>query len=212
MKKLLCGVALAAAVAQPAWAQDTTDDSAMAYASAPSGNPKAGVRVEARAMYETPTVSGDEIGEDEDDLYKLGSAFAFGGEAGFDFAVSDNVVVGPYGNYEKSTVESCEDGECVRAKDSLSAGLHVGFLTGTSGMLYGKIGYTELSLEADVFVNGVLVTADDSSGGVSGAIGYEQGFGPNFYGRIEGGYADVGEIFLINFQRRYAGVSLGARF
>lgn len=208
MKTLLCGVALAAVLTTPVMAQDTASTGYDEQV----GNPKAGVRVEARASYETPTVSGDELGEDEDDVYKLGSAFAFGGEAGFDFAVSDRVVVGPYGNYEKSTVESCDAGECVRGKDSLSAGLHVGYVTGNSGMIYGKIGYTELTLEADVFIDGVLVTGEDSSGGVSGAIGYELGFGPNFYGRVEGGYADVGEIFLINFQRRYAGVSLGARF
>lgn len=208
MKKFLCGAALAAALAQPAFAQDTDSG----FETAPAGNPKGGVRIEGRAMYETPTLEGDEIFEDDDDLYKLGSAFAFGGEAGFDFAVSDRVVVGPYGNYEKSTVESCEDGQCVRAKDSLSAGLHLGYVTGSNGMVYGKVGYTELSLEAEVFVDGQLVSVEDSSGGVSGAIGYEQGFGSNFYGRIEGGYAAVGEIFGIEWQRRYAGVALGARF
>ena len=209
MKKILCGVALAAVLATPAMAQDQGDAD---YAVAPAGNTKAGVRIELRGSYETPTVEGEEVFEDDDDLYKLGSAFAFGGEAGFDFAVSDRVVVGPYGNYEKSNVESCDGDECVRAENSLSAGLHVGLLTGTSGMVYAKVGYTELTLEADVLVDGVLVTVDDKSGGISGALGYEFGFGPNLYGRVEGGYADVGDIFGIAWQRRYAGVALGARF
>lgn len=209
MKKFLCGVALAAVLTTPAMAQDQAGAD---YAAEQTGNPKAGVRIEARASYETPTVEGDQIGEDEDDLYKLGSAFAFGGEAGFDFAVSDRVVVGPYGNYEKSNVESCEEGICFRAKDSLSAGLQVGLVTGTSGMVYGKIGYTELSIEGSIDLGTSVISEKDSGGGISGALGYELGFGPNLYGRIEGGYADVGEILGIEWQRRYAGVALGARF
>ena len=213
MKKLLCGVVLAAVLVTPAMAQDgVEDDSAMAYADAPSGNPKAGIRVELRASYETPTIEGEEIFEDDDDLYKLGSAVAFGGEAGFDFAVSDRVVVGPYGNYEKSNVESCVDGDCLRAKDSLSAGLHLGFLTGSTGMVYGKVGYTELTLEAEGLFEGAIVSGTDTGGGISGALGFEFGFGPNLYGRVEGGYANVGEIFGVEWQRRYAGVALGARF
>lgn len=208
MKTLLCGVALAAVLTTPALAQDQ----AGADYAGQTGNPKAGLRIEARASYETPTIEGDEIFEDDDDLYKLGSAFAFGGEAGFDFAVSDRVVVGPYGNYEKSTVESCDLGDCVRGKDSLSAGLQVGLVTGTSGMIYGKVGYTELTLEAEGVLDGTPFTAEDTGGGISAALGYEFGLGRTLYGRVEGGYADVGEIFGIEWQRRYAGVALGARF
>lgn len=200
MKAIYFAGAALAVLAQPAFAQDA------------AGNSKAGFRIEARAMYETPTIEGEELFEDDDDLYKLGSAFAFGGEAGFDLAVSDSFVVGPYVNYEKSTVESCVDGDCLRADSSWSAGAQLGFLVGTAGMVYGKIGYTELTLEADINVDGFVLSGTDSSGGIGGAIGFEQGFGRNLYGRLEGGYAEVGEIYGIDHQRRYAGVALGARF
>ena len=111
MHKLIFAAAIAAGSTQPAFAQD--DDRTPAEG-------KQGVRFEARAIYETPTVSNLEPG---DDVYEVGSAFAFGGE-----------------------------------------------------------------------------------------IGFEHGFGESFYGRIEFGYADNGEILGINFQRRHAGLMLGARF
>lgn len=199
MKLAYLGLAALAVLAQPAWAQE-------------SGNDKSGARFEARASYETPTVEGEEIFEDDDELYKLGSAFAFGAEAGFDFALSERLVFGPYANYEKSTVESCEGSDCVRAERSWSAGGQIGYLVGSSGMIYGKLGYTELTLEADLDINGVQVSESDGGGGIGGAIGYEQGFGTNLYGRVEGGYADVGDIFGIAWPRRYAGVAVGVRF
>lgn len=55
--------------------------------------------------------------------------------------------------------------------------------------------------------------SDSASGsGIAFALGYEHGFTDSLYGKIEGGYADVGDIDGINFQRRHFGVALGARF
>lgn len=200
MKKLFVAAAVAAASAQPAFAQDA--DVAPAAA-------KQGVRIEARAIYETPTVSDV---DPSDDVYKLGSAFAFGGEIGGDFAVSDRVTVGPYANYEISNVENCEGDQCVNGDYNWSAGLQLGYAVGDRGLAYVKAGYSELGLKGTVLVGNTLVDFKESNGGIGGAIGYEHGFGGTFYGRVEFGYADNGEIFGINFQRRHAGVALGARF
>ena len=52
----------------------------------------------------------------------------------------------------------------------------------------------------------------DTGKGVAFALGYEHSFGPNFYGRVEGGYADLGKVFDINTQRRHFGVAVGTRF
>lgn len=194
MKKLMLAVALGAVVSTPAFAQDSEGD-----------NARDGLRIEARATYETPTVSSL---IEEDDVFKLGSAFAFGGEVGFDLAVSDNVVVGPYGQYEVSTVESTDGGFTVRTTDYIEAGLHVGVAIGPDGQLYGKVGYASLGFETEGL--GLDETTDGS--GVAFALGYELGFGENLYGRIEGGYADVGEVFGLNWQRRHFGVAVGARF
>ena len=95
MKKLILAAACAVGFASPALAQEGSES-----------NAKAGLRVEARATYETPTVS--DIDDEDDDVYKLGSAVAFGGEVGFDIAVSSSVVVGPYLTFEKSSVKASD--------------------------------------------------------------------------------------------------------
>jgi len=184
----------AAGFATPAFAQEEGQT-----------NAKAGFRVEARAIYETPTVSS--IVED-DDVYKVGSAVAWGGEAGFDVAVSSSVVVGPYVTFEKSTVKATDGADTLKVKDNLGAGLHVGYAIGPKGQIYGKVGYAKLRIEAQ---SGALSTTDSGSG-FQGAVGYEHGFGEIFYGRVEFGYGDNGRIGGINFQRRHAGIAIGARF
>ena len=196
MKKNVFALAMASVVV-PAAAQ-AQDSDYENYA-------RDGFRIEARATYETPTVSSvDESG----DVYKLGSAMAFGGEIGYDAAVGGDLTVGPYAQYEFGTVETCFEGVCLSSKSYLEAGLAVGYSINPDSVFYGKLGYGELELEASDGID----TISDSSGGVAFALGYEQGFGEVFYGRIEGGYADVGEFDGVNVQRRHFGVALGARF
>lgn len=193
MNKIILAAALVAGVAAPAYAQDETSTA------------REGFRIEARATYETPTVSSI---EEEGDVFKIGSAMAFGGEAGYDFAVSDSVVVGPYAQYEFSTVESCEEGFCLSAEGYFEAGLHVGLATGANGQVYGKVGYADQSYTFE----GAGLDVTDSGSGFAFALGYEHSFGKNFYGRVEGGYADLGKVFDINTQRRHFGVAVGTRF
>lgn len=194
MNKFVLGAALTVALASPVVAQDVTE-----------ADSRAGVRIEARAIYETPTVSS--VAED-DDVYKVGSAVAFGAEAGVDFAVGDKVVVGPYAFYDKSTVENCEGTTCVGVDGTWGVGAHLGYTVGDKGMVFLKLGYASMTVEAEVdgFKN------DENSSGFGGAIGYEHAFTQNVYGRAFLGYEDHGDIAGINFQRRHAGVSVGARF
>ena len=195
MKKLILAATCAVGFASPALAQEGGES-----------NAKAGLRVEARAVYETPTVS--DIDDEDDDVYKLGSAVAFGGEVGFDIAVSSSVVVGPYLTFEKSSVKASDGADYLKVKDNLAAGLHIGYAVGSKGQIYGKLGYAKLRLEAQV---GAL-RATESGSGVQGAIGYEHGFGDKFYVRAEAGYGDNGRIGGIKFQRRHIGVGMGVRF
>ena len=194
MKNMIVAAILAAGFASPALAQE--DD---------AGNAKAGFRIEARAVYETPTVSS--IAQNND-VYKVGSAVAWGGEAGFDVAVGSSFVVGPYITFEKSSVEASDGIDTLKVKDNLGAGLHLGYAIGSKGQIYGKVGYAKLRVEAQ---SGAL-RATESGSGFQGAVGYEHGFGEQFYGRVEFGYGDNGRIGGINFQRRHAGVALGVRF
>lgn len=194
MKKLIVAAVLAAGFATPAFAQDAKET-----------NAKAGFRVEARAIYETPTVSSI---VQNNDVYKIGSAMAFGGEAGFDIAVSSSFVAGPYVTFEKSSVKATDGTDTLKVKDNFAAGLHLGYAVGPTGQIYGKVGYAKLRLEAQ---SGAL-RVTESGAGVQGAIGYEHGFAEQFYGRVEFGYGDNGSIGGVNVQRRHAGVALGVRF
>ncbi len=202
MKKFAVLAVAACAISAPAFAQDES-------------LAKSGARVEARVMYETPTVSSV---IENNDIFKIGSAVAFGAEAGYDFKVGEAVVVGPYVNFEKSSVKSCDGSDCLKVKDNFAAGLHLGYALSEKGQIYVKAGYAKLRLNvtgsAVVGNPPQLVNVDvtESGSGAQGAIGYEHGFGKNFYGRVEFGYGDNGQILDVNVQRRHAGISLGARF
>lgn len=118
------------------------------------------------------------------------------------------MVVGPYGQYEVSTVESSDGGFTVRSTDYIEAGLHIGVAIGGNGQVYGKLGYAQLGFETE----GLGLDSTEEGTGVGFALGYEMGLGENLYARIEGGYADVGEVFGLDWQRRHFGVALGGRF
>jgi outer membrane immunogenic protein len=164
-----------------------------------------GIRAEARATYETPTVSSVLV---NNDVYKFGNSVAFGAEVGFDARVSDRVVVGPYATWEQGNTEACDGSDCIRTDTVLGAGLHLGYQVSNRGQLFGKVGYSRLSLEA---TDGVT-TVTENGDGFEFAGGYEHNFSSNFYGRVELGYSDNGQIDGINVQRRRAGVTLGVRF
>jgi outer membrane immunogenic protein len=160
-----------------------------------------GVRLEARLGYETPTVS------DDNDVYKIGSAVSYGGEAGFDLRVGNRVVVGPYATYEFSSVDLCDGADCLSEDGNLGAGLRVGVVAGRT-LIYGKLGYARIRFTA----TSGNVTASDSDDGIQGAIGVNFNLGRNFYGLAEVNYADYGRFEGINLQRRHVAAGLGVRF
>jgi len=160
-----------------------------------------GGRVGLRLGYETPTVSGD------GDVYKIGSAVSYGAEAGLDFKLG-KIVVGPFAEYDISTVKNCEDGYCLKVKGTLNAGGRIGFLVGRSGQVYAKLNYSQIKIKATTPTD----SASDSEGGIGGAIGYEHGFGKHMYASIEASYADYGDFAGINLQRRQVAAGLGLRF
>lgn len=162
----------------------------------------AGPRVEARIGYETPTVS--EGGE----VWKIGSAVSYGGEVGVDFRVGKNIVVGPYANYEFSSVSLCDGGNCLKEKGNLSVGGRIGVIAGGKALVYAKAGYASMSLEA----SSGSFSGSESKDGVQGALGIEIGFGKGAYGFVEASYADYGKFYGINLQRRQLGGGLGFRF
>lgn len=193
MNKLLAAVAALACVPGIAAAQDSEPQ-----------NDFAGLRVEARLGYETPTVSGD------GDVYKIGSAVSYGAELGYDLALSDKVTFGPYVNYEFSGVELCDGGTCIEEEGNLSVGGRVSVAMSPTVALYGKAGYASIKLKA---VSGGL-SGTDSKGGVYGALGAEFAVTKNVYVNVEAAYADYGDFYGTGFylQRRHVAAGVGFRF
>jgi outer membrane immunogenic protein len=161
-----------------------------------------GGRAGLRLGYETPTVSGG------GDVFKIGSAVSYGAEAGLDFHVGRSVVIGPFAEYDVSTVKNCDQSDCLTVRGTLNAGGRIGFLVGRAGQIYGKVNYSRISMRAST----LGASETDSKGGIGGAIGYEHGFGKNLYANIEANYADYGEWFGINVQRRHVAAGVGFRF
>jgi outer membrane immunogenic protein len=187
MKKMFLAALLGAAVVTPAQAEGIS-----------------GARVVGRIGWETPTVSGNALG----DVYKIGQAVSFGGEAGYDFKVSEKVTVGPYAVIDFSGVEACDGGDCLKVENTYGVGGRVGFGVGESSVIYGKLGYAKLNLDANV---GPVVDSV-SKGGFQGGLGYEGGIGKSAFWMIEANYADFGQIGGINFQRRHVAAGFGFRF
>lgn len=189
MKKLIVAAAAFACVPGIAAAQEDANVS--------------GPRVELRLGWETPTVS-DGTGA----VYKVGQAVSFGGEVGFDAAVGKSVTIGGYVNYDKSNVEVCDAGDCLTIDGNLSAGGRIGIRAGGRTVVYVKGGYNNISVSAKS--GGFTGTA--SQGGIGGALGVEFGIGKNAYGFVEGNYADFGDFYGINLQRRHVAGGIGVRF
>ncbi|MDP5280868.1 outer membrane beta-barrel protein [Sphingomonas sp. DG1-23] len=194
MKKLLAVAFAALCVPGIAAAQDEQNEVTHKFS---------GARVEARIGYETPTVTVD----GDDDVYKIGSAVSYGGEIGFDIR-ADKVVLGPYVNYEFSGVDLCDGGTCLGEKGNLSVGARIGAIVGSKGLIYGKIGYASIEIEAEAEGE----SGSESKGGVQGSLGFEFGFGRNAYGFLEGSYADYGDFYGLNLQRRQVVGGVGFRF
>lgn len=208
MKKLVLAVAAIALLPVPALAQDRDD-----YDDGPVVIARDGLRIEGRVVYERI----NDPDEANNINYELGSGVGFGGEIGYDVAVSDSIVVGPFASYEFSTVEECDLDLCVESGGYFAAGLHVGFATGTNSQVYGKLAYSQLEVAVegsfdDGFGNTVFVDESETGGGVQFAIGYEQGFGESAYGRIEIGSGVNSDIYGFEFQRTHVGAAVGARF
>lgn len=188
MKKYLVAFAAIACLPGVAAAQDQAPDFA-------------GARIEGRIGYETPTVS------DDNDVFKVGSAVSFGGEIGYDVNVGSSVVLGPYANYEFSSVEVCDGADCLSEDGNWSVGGRLGLRTGNV-LLYGKLGYGQIRFTA----SSGGVTASDSQGGVQGGLGVNFNLGRHFYGMVEANYSDYGGFAGVNLQRRQVATGIGLRF
>ncbi|MBX7494211.1 porin family protein [Qipengyuania sp. 1NDW9] len=212
MKKIVLALAMAGACMPVAAQAQDGDYGYEDERPAPASVEKSGIRFEGRVFYER-------IGDPEDDIiYELGDAVGFGGEIGYDIAAGDNLVVGPYFTYDVSTVESCDIDLCLSSDGFWAAGVHIGLTTGDSGLVFGKLGYSQQSLTLEgSYYDPVLdqtFTFDETEkgGGYNFAFGYEHGFSENAYGRLEVGISENYDLYGFDFQRSNIGAAFGVRF
>jgi outer membrane immunogenic protein len=209
MKKLLLAAVAAALMPVPAMAQDA--DAYDSEDAAPVAHD--GLRIEGRVLFERINDPDEAAGIN----YELGSGVAFGGEIGYDIAVSDTIAIGPFASYEASSVEECDLGVCVSSDGYFVVGLHAGFASGTDSQFYAKAGYSQQTIAVEGTFNDpvfgqVVLDESETGGGYQFAFGYEKGFGSNAYGRIELGIGENYDLYGFDFKRVSGGVGVGVRF
>lgn len=189
MKRPLLAATISSLLAAPLAAQDH----------------RTGARIESRAAMETPVFSGEPTGGK---TFGLGNGLTLGFEGGYDLAIAEKIVAGPYVTYEVSDLQNCDGTDCIWSQDNVAGGLHMAYLRGEKTLYYAKLGYARLGLGAQVRGRDFR----DAGGGVQAAFGYEHGFGQNLYLRLEAAYADQGRIFAVDFERYSSTVAVGWRF
>jgi outer membrane immunogenic protein len=189
MRKYILAALLAGSVATPALAQEAS--------------PFSGFRVEGLAGYDTLRSGerdddGVDTGDNEGDESIDGAAFGVG--VGFDFDLG-GLVAGVEGEFTESTGKQ-EIDESVDVPISarletgrdLYVGGRLGFRAGPSTLVYGKAGYTNLSLEGAFAGGGEKFEFDTNADGWRLGAGIEQLFGPNAYGKLEYRYSKYNNL------------------
>ena len=189
MRKVLLAALLAGSFATPALAQEAS--------------PFSGFRLEGLAGYDK-LMSGDrdddgvDTGEDEGDESIDGAGFGVG--LGFDFDLG-GLVAGVEGEFVESTGKQEVD-ETVDVPISarletgrdLYVGGRLGFRAGPSTLVYGKAGYTNLSLEGAFAGEGERFEFDTNADGWRLGAGIEQLLGPNAFGKVEYRYSKYNNL------------------
>ena len=154
---------------------------------------------------------------------KSNSAFGYGAEVGYDFPISEGVILGALGNIAGSTANAedmlCPNGgACLLGRDNVNANLgfnfslmaRVGFKVADSTLLYGAGGYANQNIKYYITPVGGTTLADSNSyGGFRLAAGVEQAFGEKLYGKLEYRYSDYNSNLTTN--QVWAGVGTHSR-
>lgn len=189
MKNIVILAAVCAA-ATPAFAQDETN------------LPFNGPRIEARVGLDRPTISVEATdGIDTIEESEGKSGVAYGGEIGWDVAISSIGFIGAYAGIEASSTKECAevfggDEACLKAGRNISAGLRGGFMIGQNAGVYAKGGYSNgrlrVTYEDPAFPADDFDLGDNLEGFHLGA-GVEVGMSSGAYGKIEYVYTDYSD-------------------
>ena len=139
---------------------------------------------------------------------------AFGAEAGYDFAIGDTAIVGPYVTYTRHNNENItRDGPGIAARKSFeeySGGLRAGAEISPGTLVYGKLGIT-LNEQRKRFTGDIARASyynHYNTWGYQAGLGIERNYGSNLYIKAEGRYAN----YRTNSSRITALLGFGVRF
>ena len=193
MNKFLIAALMAGATASPALAQPAGEAS-----------PFTGLRVEGLVGYDSLR-SGDNnddgVDTNDDNGDESVDGVAFGVGAGYDFDLG-GIVAGVEGEFTESTGEQDSnetiDGVAfssgIETGRDLYIGGRIGFRAGPSTLVYGKAGYTNTSIEANIEGDGDRFEFDTNVDGYRLGAGIEQLFGPRAYGKVEYRYSNYNNL------------------
>lgn len=190
MRKMILAALLAGTVATPALAQSSTETS-----------PFTGLRVEGILGYDSVGFSGD---DDVDDIGGSDSleGFTYGIGVGFDADLGGLVVGGEAELSESNGDFDIDDDDIEAGLDTgrdIYVGGRIGFRAGERALIYGKAGYTNLKLNAEISDGIDTFSGSDEIDGYRLGGGAEFLFGPNAYGKVEYRYSKYGSLDTDDF-------------
>lgn len=189
MRKYVIAALLAGSVAAPTFAQDAT--------------PFSGFRLEGLVGYDQ-LGTGDRNGrgvENDDQRDESIEGAVFGVGAGYDFNLG-SAVVGVEAEFSESTGEQ-DRGETINGVNFTSGietgrdlyiGGRVGFPVAPTTLVYGKLGYTNTSVEARSEGGGDRFELDTNVDGYRIGAGVEQLLGPNSFAKLEYRYSNYNNL------------------
>ncbi len=190
MRKYVLAALLAGTLATPAMAQDAS--------------PFTGFRVEGILGYDTlrsgeQDDDGVDTSDNDGDESIDGALFGVG--VGYDFDLG-GIVAGIEGEFTESsgeqeadeTIDGVSFTNGIETGRDLYVGGRIGFRAGPSTLVYGKAGYTNTSIEANIEGGGDRFEFDSNVDGWRLGAGIEQLFGPNMFGKLEYRYSNYNNL------------------
>jgi len=130
------------------------------------------------------------------------SDLGYGFAAGYDTQLSERLIVGVEGAVTLTDVDHATgdavDGTGLRAKRELGLFARVGTPLGRNGLLYGKLGYTNLRMRSSITADGVIASDTKDLDGVAVGVGAEVGIGGGAYLKSEYRYSNYQDGFAKN--------------
>lgn len=161
-----------------------------------------GFRAELQGGWDNPKVNYSAF--DNNNVYlgtysRSHSGFMYGAEAGYDFPVSDTIVLGALVSVGGTTVKLQPEAQNLLWSTNANVGVNwnlavrAGFKVADSTMLYASAGYanTMIRYYIENSTTPALSYSDSRRyGGLLLAAGVEQAFGEKFYGKLEYRYSN----------------------